>query len=72
MDMHVDTEKTIRFPMDLGVLYESREITEGLFDELAGKSAGKKPGTYRHQARKRSLNLAGNKKPGNRLLRLRC
>ena len=62
-------EQAIRYPTDLGLLNESREITEELIDELAEKSGGKKPRTYREQARKRYLNLAKNKKPGKRLLR---
>lgn len=62
-------EQAIRYPTDLGLLNESREITEKLIDELAKESGAKKPRTYREQARKRYLNLAKNKKPGKRLLR---
>ena len=69
--MHVDTGKSIWFPMVLGVRYESREITERLFGELAGKSGGKKSRKYRNQARKRSLNLTRNRMPGILLLRRR-
>ena len=61
--------QAIRYPTDLGLLNESREITEKLIDELAKASNVKKPRTYREQARKRYLNLAKNKKPGKRLLR---
>jgi len=61
--------QAVRYPTDLGLLNESREITEKLIDELAKKSGAKKPRTYREQARKRYLSLAKNKKPGKRLLR---
>jgi hypothetical protein len=62
-------EQAIRYPTDLRLLNESREITEELIDGLAKASNVKKPRTYREQARKRYLNLAKNKKPGKRLLR---
>lgn len=62
-------EQAVRYPTDLGLLNESREITEELIDELALKSGVKKPRTYRQQARKRYLSLAKNKKPGKRLIR---
>ncbi len=62
-------EQAIRYPTDLGLLNESREITEELIDELAKASKVKKPRTYREQTRKHYLNLAKNKKPGKRLLR---
>lgn len=62
-------EQAVRYPTDLGLLKESREITEELIDELVLKNGGKKPRTYRQQARKRYLNLAKNKKPAKRLLR---
>ena len=62
-------EQTIRNPSDLGLLSESREITEELINEMAAKDGGKKPRTYRQQARKRYLNLAKNRNPGKKLLR---
>jgi len=61
--------QAIRYPTDLGLLNESREISEKLIDELARQSGGKKPRTYREQARKRYLNLAKNKRPRKNLLR---
>lgn len=61
--------QAIRYLTDLGLLNESREISEKLIDELAKQSGSKKPRTYREQARKRYLNLAKNKKPGKNLLR---
>ena len=60
-------EQNIRFPTDLSLLNEGREITEKLIDDLC---RGKKPRTYREQARKRYLQLAKNKKPGKNLVRL--
>jgi hypothetical protein len=62
-------EQAIRYPTDLGLLNESREISEQLIDELATGSGVRKPRTYREQARKRYLNIAKNKKPGRKLIR---
>lgn len=62
-------EQAIRYPTDLGLLNESREITEQLIDELASKSGVKKPRIYREQARKRYLTIAKNKKPGRKRIR---
>ena len=61
--------QAIKYPTDLGLLNESREISEKLIDDLAMESGHKKPRMYREQARKRYLNLAKNKKPGKKLLR---
>jgi hypothetical protein len=45
-------EQTIRFPTDLSLLNESREISERLIDELYTLSSlTKKPRTYRNIAR---------------------
>ena len=62
-------DQNIRFPTDIGLLNESREITEELIDDLSRKNQEKKPRTYRRQARKKYLRLAKNKKPGQSLLR---
>ena len=62
-------EQAVRFPTDLGLLNESREISEKLIDELAKESGVKKPRTYREEAKKRYLNIAKNKKPGRKLIR---
>lgn len=62
-------EQAIRFPTDLGLLDESREITEQLIDQLCSDLGAKKPRTYRQLARKRYLQLAKNRKPGRSLLR---
>ena len=39
--------QAVRYPTDLGLLNESREITERLINELTKKSGTKKPRTYR-------------------------
>jgi transposase, IS5 family len=62
-------EQAIRNPTDLGLLNESRQITEKLIDQLAKESGVKKPRTYRKQAKKRYLNIVKNKKPGRKLIR---
>ncbi|GAB6194620.1 hypothetical protein JCM39068_43760 [Desulfocastanea catecholica] len=62
-------EQAIRYPTDLGLLNESREISEHLIDELAKGSGVRKPRTYREQAKKRYLTIAKNMKPGRKLIR---
>jgi transposase, IS5 family len=58
-------EQAIRYPTDLSLLNEAREISEHLIDELYALSDySRKPRTYRRKARKLYLNLAKNKKPG--------
>ena len=61
--------QAIKYPTDLGLLNEAREISEQLIDDLARQSGSKKPRTYREQARERYLALAKNKKLGKKLLR---
>ena len=57
-------EQAIRFPTDLGLLNESREISEALIDTLYPLSGlKKKPRTYRRKARKAYLALAKQKNP---------
>ena len=57
-------EQAIRFPTDLGLLNESREISETLIDTLYPLSGlKKKPRTYRRKARKAYLALAKQKNP---------
>ncbi len=52
-------EQAIRFPTDLGLLNEAREISEKLIDTLYPQSSlVKKPRTYRRKARKAYLALA--------------
>ena len=61
--------QAIKYPTDLGLLNEAREISEQLIDDLVRQSGSKKPRTYREQARERYLALAKNKKLGKKLLR---
>jgi len=57
-------EQAIRFPTDLGLLNEAREISETLIDTLYPLSGlKKKPRTYRRKARKAYLSLAKQKNP---------
>lgn len=57
-------EQAIRYPTDLSLLNEAREISEKLIDELYGLSGlTKKPRTYRRKARQQYLAIAKNKKP---------
>ena len=57
-------EQAIRFPTDLGLLNEAREISEELIDVLYPISGlKKKPRTYRQNARKDYLALAKQRNP---------
>ena len=63
-------EQAIRYPTDLSLLNEAREISEKLIDELYALSDyTKKPRTYRRKARKQYLTLAKNKKPSVKIRR---
>ena len=63
-------EQAIRYPTDLSLLNEAREISEQIIDELYKLSdLNKKPRTYRQQARKRYLTIAKNRNPGTKLRR---
>lgn len=63
-------EQAIRYPTDLSLLNEAREISENLIDELYALSDyTKKPRTYRRKARKQYLALAKNKKPSGKIRR---
>ena len=63
-------EQTIRFPTDLSLLNESREISERLIDELyALSSLTKKPRTYRKIARKAYLAIVKLRRPGAKKIR---
>ena len=62
-------EQAIRYPTDLGLLNEARELSERIIDELHAKSnrpQKKKPRTYREIARKAYLNLVKLRRPSNR------
>lgn len=61
-------EQAIRFPTDLGLLNEARELSERIIDALHANSHQlriKKPRTYREIARKAYLNLAKLRQPSN-------
>jgi len=62
-------DQMIRFPTDLGLLNEAREISEALVDELHKQTDGDKPRIYRIRARKDYLAISKRKKPGSRLIR---
>jgi transposase, IS5 family len=63
-------EQAIRFPTDLGLLNESREISEKIIDELYPLSGlEKKPRSYRRTARKKYLAIVKQRKPGAKKIR---
>jgi IS5 family transposase len=63
-------EQAIRYPTDLSLLNEARELTERIIDTLYVKtSLKKKPRTYREKARSAYLAIAKQRRPGNKLLR---
>ncbi len=62
--------QAIRYPTDLGLLNESREISEQIIDELYSQSGlTKKPRTYRRTARKQYLAIVKQRRPGVRVRR---
>jgi len=62
-------DQMIRFPTDLGLLNEAREISEQLIDELHLQLGGSKPRTYRKNARKDYLSISKKKRAGHKLIR---
>jgi len=63
-------EQAIRFPTDLGLLNESREISEAIIDALYPHSGlSKKPRSYRRTARKKYLAIVKQRKPGVKKIR---
>ena len=63
-------EQAIRYPTDLSLLNEARELTEKIIDALHAKSSEKKkPRTYRQKARKAYLAIVKQRKPGTKALR---
>jgi len=63
-------EQAIRFPTDLGLLNEAREISEKIIDELMPHTPlTKKPRTYREKARKDYLAIVKRRRPGRKLYR---
>jgi len=62
-------EQAIRYPTDLGLLNEARELSERIIDELYANShrtQKKKPRTYREIARKAYLSLVKLRRPCSR------
>lgn len=63
-------EQAIRYPTDLGLLNESRAISETLIDQLYSSSEQtKKPRTYRQQARQCYLGVVKRRKPSGKIVR---
>ena len=63
-------EQAIRYPTDLNILNEAREISEQLIDRLYPISGlPKKPRTYRQKARQEYLNVAKRSKPKKKTIR---
>lgn len=62
-------DQMIRFPTDLSLLNEAREISEAMIDELHKQTGGAKPRTYRVCARKDYLAVSKRKRPGSRMIR---
>lgn len=63
-------EQAIRFPTDLGLVNESREISEAIIDVLYPQSGQKKkPRSYRRTARKKYLAIVKQRKPGTKKIR---
>lgn len=65
-------EQAIRYPTDISLLNEAREISENLIDDLYKLSdLSHKPRTYRQNARRDYLKLVKNKRPSIKMRR-RC
>jgi transposase, IS5 family len=63
-------EQAVRYPTDLSLLNESREISEELIDILHKESGReKKPRTYRQKARKDYLAIVKRRAPGSKVIR---
>ncbi len=64
-------DQMIRFPTDISLLNNAREIAEALIDELHKHDniTGRKPRTYRQQARKAYLGISKRKRAGKKLIR---
>lgn len=63
-------EQAIRYPTDLGLLNEAREISEQIIDALYPLTNwDKKPRTYRQQARKAYLAIVKRRRPGAKAVR---
>jgi len=62
-------DQMIRFPTDIGLLNEAREISEALIDVLYKQTDGNKPRTYRIRVRKDFLAVSKRKRAGCKLIR---
>ena len=63
-------EQAVRYPTDLSLLNESREISEKLIDILHEElGEGKKPRTYRQKGRKDYLAIVKRRVPGSKTIR---
>ena len=63
-------EQAIRFPADLNLLHESREISEHIIDVLYPLTGTKtKPRTYRQTAHKDYLGIVKKRRPKGKKLR---
>ena len=63
-------EQAIRYPTDLSLLNEARELTEQIIDALYAKTAlKKKPRNYREKARSAYLAIVKQRRPGGKTLR---
>ena len=63
-------EQAIRYPTDLSLLNEGRELTEKLIDILhANITLKKKPRTYREKARSAYLAIAKQRRPSRKVIR---
>lgn len=60
----------IKYPTDVDLLNTSREKLEKIIDALHIPGEGRKPRTYRRQARKNYLLLVRNKKSGNKKIQI--
>jgi transposase, IS5 family len=59
----------IRFPTDVSLLNEGREKLEEIIDALHDPKDGRKPRTYREQARKKYLRFVRNRRPSKKHIR---
>ncbi len=63
-------EQAIRYPTDLSLLNEGRELTETLIDILhANTTLKKKPRTYREKAHSAYLAIAKQRRPSSKVIR---
>lgn len=63
-------EQAIRYPTDLSLLNEAREMSEQIIDQLYPQTPlTKKPRTYREKARSAYLAIVKQRRPGSRVVR---